>query len=485
VEQKVGYGSVLKKTDSRILVVARMATKMGMATLSYGVMTHLARSGATQFQISLVNSAQFFAALLFAVQGGLLTDLLSKRYAMLIGFAAQAALCFAIPSLLGTGVGDLMFLMFLTSALSQIITPGVKSMVALVASTEELATLGALMNILGGIASAIGSSFLAPILIKTTSIDVVIYTAGVLYLFGALRAWRLPAVEKAMALRSAVGQVNWKPEALSVRRCAEWLNRNREIGSIVLVGATAVAMFEAFNNLIPLYVLDVLESDPVNAVYIFAPAGIGYLVGAVFGPRFVRRWGERKLATIGVATMVIGMIGFGIINVVAPFVAWANPLRILELFGVEFTQLVLAAGVIAMPTNFGSTVTGAAVQTYINRRVPPVAQGSTFGVEEVLENMLTLVVVLAVGAVATVVGAQAVMVVAPIMVLAIILYLIGYSYRRGGVSTSMRNDMNYLVHDELPEAPIDVDDLAFGRGGKSADTQPGEEPTNGDPNQTP
>ena len=63
----------MKNTDSGILVVARMATKMGGATLSYGVMTHPARSGATQFQISLVNSTQFFAALVFAVQGGLLT----------------------------------------------------------------------------------------------------------------------------------------------------------------------------------------------------------------------------------------------------------------------------------------------------------------------------------------------------------------------------------------------------------------------------
>ena len=173
-------------------------------------------------------------------------------------------------------------------------------MVALVSTTEELATTSALVNITGGIASAIGSSFLAPILIKTTDIEVVIYVAGVLYLLGAVRAWRLPAIEQATSFTTAVHQVEWKPEALSIRRCGEWLVRNRSIGSIVLVGATAVAMFEAFNNLIPLYVKDVLNSDPANAIYIFAPAGIGYLVGAVFGPRFIHHWGERKLATIGV-----------------------------------------------------------------------------------------------------------------------------------------------------------------------------------------
>jgi MFS family permease len=456
-----GYRDVVRNVDARILVVSRMATKMGMSTLSYGAITHLARTGATQFQISLVNSTQFLAALLFAVQAGVLADTLSKRSAMLIAFVSQAVLCFLIPSFLGTGVGSLMLLMFVTSALSQLITPSVKSMVALVSTTEELATTSAMVNITGGIASAIGSSFLAPILIKTTDIEVVIYVAGVLYVLGAVRAWRLPAIEQAASFTTAVHQVEWKPEALSIRRCGEWLVRNRSIGSIVLVGATAVAMFEAFNNLIPLYVKDVLNSDPANAIYIFAPAGIGYLVGAVFGPRFIHHWGERKLATIGVGTMVAGMVCFGIIDVVAPFVAWANPLRLLEFFGVELTQLVLAAGVIAAPTNFGSVVTGAAVQTYINRRVPPVAQGATFGVEEMLENLLTLFVVLLVGLVATFVGSQTVMVVAPAIILALILYFISYSSRHGGVSTSMRDDVNYLMSEEVEE-PIDVESLAFG-----------------------
>jgi hypothetical protein len=170
--------------------------------------------------------------------------------------------------------------------------------------------------------------------------------------------------------------------------------------------------------------------------------------------------------------MVAGMICFGIIDVVAPFVAWANPLRLLELFGVELTQLVLAAGVIAAPTNFGSVVTGAAVQTYVNRRVPPVAQGATFGVEEMLENLLTLFAVLLVGLVATLVGSQAVMIVAPAIILALILYFIRSSYRHGGADTSLRDDVNYLTREEA-EAPIDVESLAFGeqdRGANSTET---------------
>ena len=132
-----GIAPSRRRLDARILVISRMATRMGMSTLSYGAITYLARSGASQFQISLVNSAQFLAALLFAVQAGVLADLLSKRTAMLIAFVMQAALCFLIPSFLGTGVGTLMLLMFLTSALSQLVTPSVKAMVALVSTPRS------------------------------------------------------------------------------------------------------------------------------------------------------------------------------------------------------------------------------------------------------------------------------------------------------------------------------------------------------------
>jgi hypothetical protein len=106
-------------------------------------------------------------------------------------------------------------------------------------------------------------------------------------------------------------------------------------------------------------------------------------------------------------------------------------------------------------------VTGSAAQTYINRRVPPVAQGATFGIEVMLENLLTLVVVLLVGLVATMIGSQAVMIVAPAIVFIVTLYLVRYSYRRGGVSTSLRDDANYLMPAES-DAPIDVAALAFG-----------------------
>ena len=53
----VGYGTVLRNPNVRVLAASRAAGKMAMATISYGAMVHLARLDASQMQISLVGAA--------------------------------------------------------------------------------------------------------------------------------------------------------------------------------------------------------------------------------------------------------------------------------------------------------------------------------------------------------------------------------------------------------------------------------------------
>jgi hypothetical protein len=232
---KVTYRSVLKHDNVKILAASRAAAKMAGSTLSYGAMVYLAQIGSSQIQISSVSAAQYLAAVIFGMQGGVLADSLSKRFALLIGFCAQTALCILIPFFLGTEFGALLMLMFLTSILSQIISPSLKAAVSIVSSPRELATCAALVSLIGSIASAIGSGFIAPILMKRSSIDVVLAVAGVLYFIGAIRAYKLPNAEKAMSVDTAIRTVDWKPQALSIRFNAKWVYEHRPVASMMLI----------------------------------------------------------------------------------------------------------------------------------------------------------------------------------------------------------------------------------------------------------
>ena len=448
-EAGVSYATVLRTPNVRVLAVSRAMGKMAMATISYGAMVHLARLDASQIQISLVGAASYLAALLFGFQGGTAADSLSKRVAVAGGHGVLALICVLTPTLLGTTVGSLMLLMFLASLLMQIVSPGLKAATALVASPSELATTSALVSVVGSVASGIGSAFLAPILIKTTNIDVVLYAGGFIYAIGAVRALKIP-IEEGRPTWETLREVEWKPRALGLGNTAELIVNNRAVATMIAAGAIVVAMLEAFNTLIPRYVGVVLDEDPANAVFIFAPAGLGLLIGTMAAPRLIRRWGERRLAVASVLIMSASMAALGLVDILAPFLAPFSPLRLLELAGVEISNNVLAASLISVPLNFGSTLSGATVMNYINRVVPLVRQGTTFGIQSVQVNLMTLVAVLVLGVVATLLGSRIVMIAAPVVTIGVTIWMIRYSYRRiDDTHMGRREAWNLLSADDL------------------------------------
>jgi MFS family permease len=450
--EKPSYREVLKDRDIAILSLSRAAGKLAGAVVSYGSMVYLAREDASQFAISLVSAAGYVAPLFFGLQGGTLADSLSKRLALIGGFVAQAATVFLIPILFGTDVWELVVIMFLASLLNQVITPSLKSAVALVASPAQLATTSALVGVIGSIASAIGSAFVAPTLIKWGGINLALGVAGLVYLLGALRAYRLPEKERLGPAREAFRSVDWKPKALSLKSTAAWILAHRPVATMILAGAVVVALFEASNTLMPVYVRDVLEADPANSIYIFAPAAIGFLIGTFAAPSLMHKYGERRLLFVALGASSVSMILLGLIDRVDAFFAVFSPLRLLELFGIELSDKVLAAGVISIPFNFGSCAAGAALQTFINRTVPLVQQGATFGLEEVQENALTLAAVLSLGAISTATGPRFVFVIAPPVVIAFVVWLLRFSYRVERLDEPTRREAWQMLLDTSDDA---------------------------------
>lgn len=453
-DEKVTYRSVLRDPDIRVLAASRATSKLASSTVSYGSMVFLATAAAAQWQISLVAASTYLAALLFGLQGGQLSDKLSKRSSILVGYIGQAALCILVPILFGTDIPQLMAIMFFSSALMQLISPALKSSVALVAAPSEMATVSATISVVGSTFSALGSSLLAPILIKTTSIEVLMLVCGGLYVLGAFISMKIPAEPASCSLGEAVRSIEWKPTFLSKEKATNWITNYRALASMLLVGCIVVALFEAFNTLIPVYVRDVLHSDPTNAVYIFAPAGLGFLLGTFLTPPLIRRWGERKLANIAVICMTISMMLFGLIDLVAPVLAPISPLRLLQpLLDQPISDAILAASVIAIPANFGSTAAGASIQTYINKSVGVDQQGSVFGIQKVQENALTLAAILLLGVVSSFLNPKAVFVVAPLLVVGLVLLLIRYAYDQAPSGTEYDDSALEALTDDAGDLP--------------------------------
>jgi MFS family permease len=247
---------------------------------------------------------------------------------------------------------------------------------------------------------------------------------GGLYLIGAVRAIKLPA-DPAKSAEEIERERQERETRMSLRQTLRWLFGDRQLFSVILLGAIVTALYEAFTTMTPLYVSDVLGADPANAIYIFAPASIGFLIGTIGGPWLMARFGEQRLLVFSVMLSSAGIIAFGMIGLIGPLFAPFSPLRLLEPFGVELSTSILAASVLAIPTNLGSSLASACVQVYINRNVAVSSQGRLFGSQEVLKNLLNIITVMATGLAATVLSLEQVLVLTPAIVIVVVLQLIG------------------------------------------------------------
>jgi MFS family permease len=444
---------VLRDPSVRALVFSRMATAIGLATLAYGAMVYLATVGASQITISLVGATRYLAALLFGIGGGALAEAMSKRTAMVTAYALQAAACFVIPTVWGTSVSSLIVLVFTVAMLGQIATPALKSATALVSTSAMVAVVAATVTVANGIGAAMGSAFLAPILINVATMRVLIYVAGVVLLFGAVRALKLPPEENAASLRQATRGVSWRETVPTLHRTADWLLANRKVGAMILVGSIVLALFDGLNTLMPVYVRDVLGADPTNTVFILAPGGIGFLVGTALGPWIMDRRGERALGVTALMVLSLGFVLFGLIDLLWPILAPFSPLRLLGLVGIPLSPQVQAAGLISIFTALGSTGAAAAVQTYVNRYVILARQPTTFGMQEVLDNAITLTAVIVFGAVATALGPRVIFVLAPPLLVALVVWLIRVCFRITDQDPPEARAILRVLLDRTPETP--------------------------------
>jgi MFS family permease len=450
---------VMRDPAVRALIVSRLASVLGIATLSYGAMIYLADIGAPQLSISLMGASRYLAALLFGIGGGALADAMSKRTAMVTAYALQAAACFIIPTVWGTSQLSLLVLIFVTAMLGQIVTPAVKAATALVTTAAQVAIVAAIISVAGGIGSALGTTFLAPLLINVGTLEWLAYVSGIVLAFGAVRALRVPPEEGATPLRRAARTIDWRSTVPTLRRTADWLSANRKVGAMILVGSMVFALFDGLNTLMPVYVRDVLNTDPTNTIYILAPGGIGFLVGTALGPWWMDRRGERALGVMALMVLSLGFILFGFIDQVAPFLAPFSPLRLLGLFGIELSPQIEAAGLISILTALGSTGAGAAVQTYVNRYILLARQATTFGMQEVLDNALTLIAVVALGIVATLLGPRLVFIVAPPLIIVIVIWLIRVCFR---VTAQDPPEARAVLNALLDQSPVTPAERAGG-----------------------
>ncbi len=378
--------------------------------------------------------ATLIPASLFGLYAGEVADSMAKRVAIAIAYAVAGVACFLIPTIFGTDVPALFALVFVVAAFSQLAGPAENSVLPLVASEEQLASATSMMGLASSIGTAAGTAVIAPVLLKLIGARAVFYVAGGLLLAATTRVLHIYSKRD-----RGTGGTLPRPTPTTSRRALDWVFQHPGVATMVGVSILSGVSNVILATLAPVYVHDVLGSNPAETVYVMAPAGIALTFSLWCAPWFIRLAGERRTAAAGVGLMIAGLVGLGLVQAdIGAVVDRIDPLRAVAALGVPIDRQFRTAAMFCIPVGLGIGLTDNAVKTYINRRVPFAFQGRTFAVRNTLENAIAIVPLLTVSAIASVVGVSTVLVLTSVTIYALILLLIHLSTRFGADAVSPR-----------------------------------------------
>lgn len=410
----VPKSSTFRGRGLQTLVSSRFMSESSQQMLTYAAL--IALGAESSLKAALVMIATVLPQAMFGLLGGAVADWLPKRVALIIGYLAQATMCFSLPFVLGDSLFGVLGLIFLVYAVSQISAPAEAAVVPLIVDPPQYASANSWLSLSVVAGAVFGTVLVAPILVKLFDVRPVFFVAGALFTGAALRLLTL--------------RMGPKPSAnpLSTERdptfgdVFHWLRTNRVPFLMLSLGVLAGAANFAMVMLAPRYTAEVLNNDPTNAVYIFWTSGLGLFIGLLVGPYLIRYLDAWKTAVFGFVLITASLFLLGVID---PIVDLLSALRVLSVYRLGFLPIgdrLAAASLLALPLGFGITVATLAAQTYLNATVPEKLQGRVFSIYLVLRNGSAVLPLLMMGLIAEVTGVQPVTALAPFLLLALALY---------------------------------------------------------------
>lgn len=296
-------------------------------------------------------------------------------------------------------------LVFSTSGL--FFNPAIISLIPSLVSRERLVSANSLYNFTLTGSQLAGLVFLAPVILKLGDERVMFVVAGGLFAVAAGLAVWLDTLREGQEIEPRRGpqfggileefRKGWRAltsDSASALAMAQ-----------LTMGSTLVLLFAI---LIPRYMDEVLNVSPDNAAFLFAPTGVGALVGLRFIPWFSRR-GKNRAVVIGLVGVAVSLVLLatvrGLTEIMETTPGPLNPGRFLGLSLLQSLTMLFAA-----PMGFSYALLNAPAQTVLHERAPPEMRGRIFATQVISANFISLLPLLVVGGMIDITSVTAVLV---------------------------------------------------------------------------
>src|SRR5579885_1068684 len=319
------YRDLLKNRPFLLLWLAQLISQTGFNAANYGVIAVVTEITGSTTQVGIAIISFTLPAIPFSVLAGVYVDMLNKRLVLWVSNVLRAFAMFLI--VLGLlwnphTATTLYILSFITSLIAQFFTPAEAASIPLLVGEERLVAAISLFNITLTLSQVVGFlllgqliAFLIPAfsftlgqhVLHVQPLYMLFFVVGLCYLICTFLVLGIPARllengENRTQRPSLKLKEMWETLVHDVRESAVFVYRDRNL---------FLALFQVTFVSVVLLVIGELAGPFVQNVQdlpvVFAPAGVGLILAALFMPRLTRRFGKRRVMTAG---SIITGIGF-------------------------------------------------------------------------------------------------------------------------------------------------------------------------------
>jgi MFS family permease len=443
VKRGEGFLTLLKKRDFLRIWLAQLLSMTVFNASNYALLILIENATHSTTLVGLAIISFSIPAVLFGAPAGVFVDHMHKRRVLWASNCLRALATFLFVGVLivnHTLLVAVYLLTFLISAISQFFAPAEGSAIPLLVSEDELMPALSLFNITFMLSQALGFILFAPLALSllptfhiyTLAIDPIIqlYTLiGIFYIVCAVLILMIPheRFEQKKQVRPKTGPLT--EETLNafhevfneMYQGWSFVRRNKGLFLGIIQLSFAGVLLLVIGQLATPIVTQLLKLSSNAMAFIFAPAGVGLVLGSVFMPHITRRIGKPRSIFIGTimltAATTLLPLTIKLARVLQPHSWIGNPLLLVIVALIMFTA-GLSLDFINLPA-----------LTSVQELTPDWIKGRVLALQLVLYNACAIPIILFIGIFADVFGMNRVLYLLSICEIAFGVWGVYYRYK--------------------------------------------------------
>ena len=409
-----GFLTLLKKRNFLRLWLAQLISMTVLNASNYALLILINSTTHSTTLVGIAIISFSLPAILFGAPAGVFVDHMNKRRVLWGSNCLRALATFAFVAVLILNHGSsvlvpVYLLTFIISAIGQFFSPAEGSAIPMLVSEHELMPALSLFNITFMLSQALGFVLLAPISISllptitishvtVDSITQLYAIVALLYLVCALLILSIPRSGFVQSDRARVASPPLSSQTLSIfhnvmaEMSQGWhfVRKNNALYLAVIQLSFAGVLILVIGQLATPIVTELLHLPSNAMAFVFAPAGVGLVLGSVLMPRIASRLGKSRTVLIGSIGLTIATLLMPLCTLLAQWLephSWnSNPFLL-----VVIALLMFFAGLALDFINIPA-------QTAIQEMTPEWIKGRVLALQLVLYNACSIPVILFIGA---------------------------------------------------------------------------------------